>query len=243
MKKPQVEAHYQTTLSAGSHWSFKLRRGLLLQLTDETGGANVGMLLYNADNLLERYNAPDTLKCQHTFHLTQGHCLYSDMGHVLASVVEDSVGAHETICGNSTRNSVRRTYGERSYQQDRNSWYQNGHDAFLVELAKYGLERRDLPASINWFSACAIKEEGDIALRESPSPKGSQVSLRMDMDCIVVLHTCPHPMNLQSVYPESQVRITLADAPPMSMDDLCANHCEENRRGFENNRLYHLGSA
>lgn len=243
MTRTLSRAHYKTTLSAGSHWSFKLRRGLSLQLTDETGGANVGMVLYNADNLLERYNAPDTLKCQHTFHLTQGHCLYSDMGHVLASVIEDSVGAHETICGNSTRDGVRESMGERSYQQDRNSWHQNGYDAFLVELAKYGLERRDLPANINWFSACAIKEEGDIALSEGPSPAGSQVRLRMDMDCIVVLHTCPHPMSKRGEYPDSQVRITLTDAPPVNDDDVCANHCEENRRGFENNRLYYLGSA
>jgi uncharacterized protein len=28
-------------------------------------------------NLLERYNAPETLKRQHTFKLTAGHCLYS----------------------------------------------------------------------------------------------------------------------------------------------------------------------
>ncbi len=51
-----------------------------MRLVDINGGANVGMLLYNPYNLLERYNAPDTLKCQHTFKLTRGHCLYSDMG-------------------------------------------------------------------------------------------------------------------------------------------------------------------
>ena len=30
------------------------------------------MLLYNPQDKLERYNAPDTLKCQHSFKLTQG---------------------------------------------------------------------------------------------------------------------------------------------------------------------------
>lgn len=70
-------------------------------MTDLLGGLNVGMLFYNPEELLERYNAPDTLKCQHTFKLTRGHCLYSDMGRVFASVVEDSVGWHETVAGNS----------------------------------------------------------------------------------------------------------------------------------------------
>jgi len=243
MSRKVIDPHYQTSLSAGSHWSFKLRRGLALKITDELGGANVGMVLYSADNLLERYNAPDTLKCQHTFHLTQGHCLYSDMGHILASIIHDTVGGHETICGNSTRDSVRNAFGERDYQRDRNSWHQNGHDAFLVELAKYGLERRDLPANINWFSKCVIKKEGDIALTELASPPGSQITLRMDMDCIVLLHTCPHPLTVHTQYPETHVRIDLVDASPVTSDDACVNHCPENRRGFDNNYLYHLGSV
>ena len=62
---------YETRLSAGKHWSFQLRRGLLLRMKDMSGGGNVGMLLYNMHDLLERYNAPDTLKCQHTFYLNQ----------------------------------------------------------------------------------------------------------------------------------------------------------------------------
>ena len=58
------------------------------------------MLFYNPHNPLERYNAPDTLKCQHTFKLTRGHCLYSDMGRIFCSIVDDAVGWHDTACGN-----------------------------------------------------------------------------------------------------------------------------------------------
>ena len=46
-----------------------VRKGTTLRLIDNEGGANVGMLFYNPMNKLERYNAPDTLKCQHTFCL------------------------------------------------------------------------------------------------------------------------------------------------------------------------------
>ncbi|HBL86295.1 MAG TPA: urea carboxylase, partial [Alcanivorax sp.] len=65
--------------------SFRMRRGTALRLTDVEGGANVGMLFYNPEEKLERYNAPDSLKGQHTFKLTRGNCLYSDMGRVFAS--------------------------------------------------------------------------------------------------------------------------------------------------------------
>ena len=78
------------TLPGGKHWSLLLRRNARLRLTDLEGGANVGMVFYNPANLLERYNTPDTLKCQHSFKLTAGHCLYSDMGRIFCSVVDDT---------------------------------------------------------------------------------------------------------------------------------------------------------
>ena len=71
---------YQDRIPGGAHWSLLMRQGTSLRLIDEEGGANVGMLFYNPLEKLERYNAPDTLKCQHTFKLTRGPCLYSEMG-------------------------------------------------------------------------------------------------------------------------------------------------------------------
>lgn len=235
--------YYTTDIAPGGHWSLRLRRGTLMRLTDLEGGANVGMLFYNPENLLERYNAPDTLKCQHTFKLTRGNCLYSDMGRIFASLVEDSVGWHETICGNSRADQVAERWGKRDYQGDRNQWHQNGHDAFLVELAKYGLGSADLAANINWFSQVAADDDGNLRLVEGASPAGSQLSLRFEMDTLVLLHSCPHPLNLSSEYPARPVGIELGVAEPVTLDDVCRNHCPENRRGFANNALYYLGAA
>ena len=72
------------TIGAGASWSLILRRGNILRLEDTEGGANVAALFYNFDCPVERYNMPDTLKAQHTAHLTEGFVLYSDMGRVLA---------------------------------------------------------------------------------------------------------------------------------------------------------------
>jgi len=64
---------YSTYIPGGSHWSLRVRRGTTMTISNPDKHANVGMLFYNPENLLERYNAPDTLKCQHTFKLTQGN--------------------------------------------------------------------------------------------------------------------------------------------------------------------------
>ncbi len=232
---------YSTEIESGSHWSLRVRRGSIMRLTDLTGGANVGMLFYNPENLLERYNAPDTLKCQHTFKLTKGNCLYSDMGRIFASVVEDNLGWHETVSGNTHASHVREKWGIRDYQKDRNKWLQNGQDAFLVELAKYGLSAADMAANVNWFSKVFVGEQGDLSLDREHSRSGSSLTLRFEMDTLVLLHTCPHPLEDSDDYPDATVQIELGLCEPVTEDDFCKNFRPENGRGFQNNEIYHIG--
>jgi len=228
-------------LPGGKHWSFVMRRHNRLRLTDVEGGANVGMLFYNLVNLAERYNMPDTLKGQHTFKLTRGHCLYSDMGRIFCSITEDSTGWHDTVCGNSNRALVARRWGESSYQVDRNDWQQNGHDSLLVEAAKYGMGRRDLAANVNWFSKVAIDGKGQMAFDPAGSFAGAEIELRFEMDTLVLLHTCPHPLNPSPTYPRKSVRYGFLEGDKPSANDPAVMSAPENGRGFENNRLFHAG--
>lgn len=238
---------YTTEIPGNSHWSLELRSGTFMKITDLQGGANVGMLFYNPRNLLERYNAPDTLKCQHTFKLQHGNCLYSDMGRIFASITEDHSGNgegnwHDTVCGNSHAQLVAQQWGQRNYQRDRNQWLQNGNDAFLVELAKYGLSKADMASNINWFSKVKADDQGNIWLDSKNQAPGNSVTLRFEMDTLVLLHTCPHPLNYATYYPHTPVQIDLGEADQVADDDYCKNHRPENQRGFKNNALYHLAA-
>lgn len=232
---------YKDTLPGGKHWSMRMRRGTSLKLIDVSGGANVGMLFYNPENLLERYNAPDTLKCQHTFKLTKGHCLYSDMGRIFCSIVDDSFGWHDTLCGNSHAKSIAKQFGKRDYQKDRNNWRQNGNDAFLIEATKYGLNKQDLAANLNLFTKVIPDQHGKLEYASEQSTAGDFIELRFEIDTLVLLHTCPHPLNPQTDYPFNAVEYQILQSAPVSDDDYCKNSCAENQRGFENNRIYHLG--
>lgn len=233
-------SEYKTVIAPGAHWSLVVRKGIQMTLTDLEGGANVGMLFYNPNLMSEKYNAPDTLKCQHTFKLTRGHCLYSDMGRVFASITQDSFGWHDTICGNCHSQHVESRWGERSYQTQRNAWLQNGFDAFLVELAKYRMKKQDLASNLNLFSEVSVDDEGKLRLSRQ-SQAGDSITLRFEMDTLVVMHTCPHPLNTAADYPRKPVQVCLEKADPIQADDYCLNLCDENRRGFHNNALYHLG--
>ena len=80
------EPLFEEDLPGGGFWSWVLRRHTTLRITDLEGGANVGLMAYNADAPLERLNLPDTLKAQYTARLTRGHVLMSDMGRALLSI-------------------------------------------------------------------------------------------------------------------------------------------------------------
>lgn len=225
-------------IPGGSHWSLLMRRGRILRLTDLEGDANVGMLFYNPEEKLEGYNAPDTLKCQHTFKLSRGHCLYSDMGRIFCSIVEDSVGWHDTAGGNLSDKALATKWKPISYQKARNDWTLSGEHSFRVELAKYGLGTADIHANLNLFSKIEVSQSGDLSLVKDNSKAGDSIELRFEMDTLVVLHTCPHPMNSESEYPNKPIQYEILMADPVGADDFCKNFRPENQRGFENNRIY-----
>ncbi|ROO25345.1 urea carboxylase [Salinisphaera orenii MK-B5] len=238
------EPAYTTHLPGGQHWSLRLRRGTTMRLTAHEPDTNVGLLMYNPENLLERLNLPDTLKCQHTFKLTRGNCLYSDMGRIFASIIEDDLGWHDSVGGNlHARHMIDKGWQPVSFQAALNDRTQTGHDSFLIELAKYGLGARDLAANLNLFSKVVADDDGNLSYVAGHCQAGASVTLRFEMDTLVALHTCPHPLDPAAEYPRRGVDIALGEAAPVAADDVCLNHCEENARGFENNRLYYLGAA
>ena len=233
----QESSIYSTEMPSGAHWSFHMKTGSGLRLTDLTGQLNVGMLFYNPHDLLERYNAPDTLKCQHTFYLQQGHCLYSDMGRIFCAIEQDNFGGHETICGTSQAEQIAAQFGALSYQEAHNQRHQNGYQSFLTELAKYGLNKRDMAANINWFAHLGVHDNGDFFLSEEGKPH-AQVTLRFAMDTLVILHTCPHPLSQLSAYPKARLQLDF-----LPVDKPVPEQClliEENQRGLQNNALYQL---
>ncbi|MCA3930299.1 DUF1989 domain-containing protein, partial [Burkholderia sp.] len=89
---PPPHVAWEALIPAGTHWSGILRRGLALRIVDVEGGANLSAVFHRQEDPLERYNMADTLKAQHTAHLTCGHALYTDMGRVIASITADTLG-------------------------------------------------------------------------------------------------------------------------------------------------------
>jgi urea carboxylase-associated protein 2 len=228
---------WEEHLRGGAHWSGVARRGMKLRFTDIDGGANVSALFYNYEERLERYNMSDTLKAQHTAFLAKGHVCYSDMGRVLCSITEDTCGWHDTFCGVSNAAMVAARYGATRFQEQRNDYYKNGYDSLLNELGKYGLGKRDMVANVNFFSKVVTDERGDLHFEAHHSRPGDYVDLRFEMNTLVVLSTCQHPLDPSLDYRPREVRITAFATVPASEDDACRKRCPENQRGFRNTEM------
>ena len=68
-------------------------------IKDTYGQQAVDFLCYDADDILDHYSAINTLKIQGNIYIGKGKTLYGDSGKALMTVVEDTVGRHDTIFG------------------------------------------------------------------------------------------------------------------------------------------------
>ena len=231
---------WEETIQPGASWSHVLKRGTALRITDLEGGANVGGMFYNFECLTERYNMPDTLKAQHIARLTTGFVLYSDMGRILLSVIGDTVGWHDPIGGASNRKMVETKYRPSSYQQDRNNYHKNGRDSFLVELGKWGLGPRDLVANVNFFSRVDVSDDGTMSFAAGNSKSGDSIDLRAEMNVLVILNTCQHPLDSSPKYEPKAVQVSIRRVAAATLDDPCRISRPENGRGFTLTERYFL---
>ncbi|WP_373387642.1 urea amidolyase associated protein UAAP1 [Pseudomonas alcaligenes] len=230
---------YEETVPGGGHTSFVLKRGQLLRITDLDGGANVSLLLLNAVEKSERLNLPDTLKCQHTARLTAGHCLYSDMGRVLAAITADTCGWHDSFGGVLNAQEVAEKYGQGRYQELRNGFFRNGVDNLLVELGKWNLGLADLLMNLNLFSKVTVDADGCFHFEAGNSKAGDYLELYAPMDTLVVLSALQHPLDPNPQYAPKPVQLTWSRVESDGISVLCRTSRPENGRGFHNTeRLY-----
>ncbi|AGA86873.1 urea amidolyase associated protein UAAP1 [Stutzerimonas stutzeri] len=230
---------YEETVPGGGHTSFVLKRGQLLRLTDLEGGANVSVMLLNANEKSERLNLPDTLKGQHTAKLSAGHCLYSDMGRVLAAITADTCGWHDSFGGVLNAKEVTEKYGEGRYQELRNGFFRNGTDNLLVEMGKWDLNLQDLLMVLNLFSRVDVDADGAFAFQPGNSQPGDYVELYAPMDTLVILTALQHPLDPNPDYAPKPVQLSWHSVASDGISVLCRTSRPENGRAFHNTeRLY-----
>src|SRR5262245_22284258 len=139
-------------------FSCRLSGGNHLRIIDLEGQQAVDFLVYDAGNVENRYNAANTIKINRSIYIGAGSRLVADLGDVLMTVSEDTVGHHDTLggCCSTEINALR--YGIKGTASCRNN--------FITALAQHGLGSRDIVANVNFFMNVPVRPDGSTEIVE-----------------------------------------------------------------------------
>jgi urea carboxylase-associated protein 2 len=226
---------WEETVAPGGYTSRRIARGTRLRLIDKAGDACASLNIFNAEMPTERLNVADTVKVQWNAYLGAGKLLLSDMGRVLASIVEDDAGTHDTFCGVSNASGNLLKYGE-----GRNSGaFPNGRDRLILGAAKHGLTRRDVHPCVSLFKGTKIEADGSITPLVGPFDPGREVILRAEMDVIIVIANCPHVLDPRPEYASAPLRLTAWRGPITPETDPVRGTTPEGLRAYLNTEDYY----
>lgn len=213
----------------GWYWTSRLARGDALRLINVTGGSCISVLAWNAHDPSERLNHADTIKVQWAANLQKGRVILSDMGRVLFSIVEDTSGKHDSVVGGSSPESNRARYGVGRLR--------NTRENFVSAAAKLGLDRRDVHPCVSFFAPVSVGADGQFKWNDGVRQAGDFLDLRAEMDLLVALSNCPHPLDPAPACAPGEIEIVRFRSEPIKSGDLCRTASAENIRAFENNAL------
>jgi urea carboxylase-associated protein 2 len=203
----------------GWYTIMRLRRGEALRIMDDAGAASVALVGWRAEDTSERINCADTVKVQWSASLTKGRVILSDMGRVLLSVIEDSSGAHDLLVGGST---------------PADAPGRNTRDNFVAAAAKLGLSLCDIPPCATFFAPVSVDRAGRFRWDAARKHKGDFVDLRAEMNLLLALSNCPHPLDPAAAVAAAAGTITLIRHRPAAptADDPCRTASPEAERAF-----------
>jgi urea carboxylase-associated protein 1 len=191
------------TVPARASWSAVVAAGDVLTIIDLGGNQAVDCIVYNAADTAERYSAADTMAAQRGIFLTTGSVLRSCEGRPLMTLVADEVGRHDTIGGACSKESNSLRYGHHTVFQ--HACVEN----FLAEGARWGLGKRDLVSNINWYMNVPVDPDGTLGIVDGLSSPGLALSLRAEIDTLVLVSNCPQINNPCNGFDPTPVRMVV----------------------------------
>jgi urea carboxylase-associated protein 1 len=203
MSRDFESAVYDNTVPATAPWSGFVKKGQIIRIVDVEGQQAIDTLFYNAADTSERYSAQATLAAQGSAYIGIGTRIVSSRGGLMATMLADTSGAHDTSAGacSCEANTVRFGHHTRFMHACREN--------FLVALAAHGMGKRDIVSNINFFMNVPIRPDGELAIVDGLSRPGDHVELRAEMDLLCVISNCPQVNNPCNGFNPTPIRVAI----------------------------------
>ncbi|MBJ3777894.1 urea amidolyase associated protein UAAP2 [Acuticoccus mangrovi] len=192
-------------IAATLGWSGLVKKGQSIRIVDSCGQQAVDTLFYNAHDTSERYSAQDTLQAARYAYIRAGTTLISNDGNPMLTMTADTVGYHDTSAGACSveSNTVRFGHETRHLHACREN--------FVVEAARWGMQKRDIVSNINFFMNVPIEPDGRLAIVDGLSEPGNYVELVALMDVICLISNCPQINNPCNGFDPTPIEVLIWD--------------------------------
>jgi urea carboxylase-associated protein 2 len=208
----------------GWYTTLPMRRGEAVRIVDDSGSASVSVIGWSKADPSERLHCADTAKVQWSAALSKGRVILTDMGCVFLSLIEDTSGAHDLLVGGSTPASTLEVHGQAT---------RNTQDNFLAAASKLGLGLRDIAACVTFFAPVSVDAKGRFVWNARAKKAGDFVDLRAEMDLMLVLSNCAHPLAPARPAAGGPVTVVRHRVLPAEKDDPCRTMSPEIARAFD----------
>lgn len=203
-----TEALREDVIPARGHWAAEVRAGEVLRIEDIEGAQAVDLVCYDLADLSEKFWAAHTAKLNGTIYVSTGHVLYSDRARPMMTIVEDTVGVNDVICGSCSYSLDVVRYGE---PQAARGCMENFEDA----VRPWGLARADIPMCFNIFLRYLVEPDGTVSIdHEPPSGPGDHMTLRAERDLLVAISNCPQENNPCTGFNPTPLRVSVHPGTP-----------------------------
>lgn len=163
--------------------AFEVAKGEHVQIEDLQGSQVSDLLAYHKDRPGVGLSTTVTRALVEGLFPLPGQGIYDAEGELLLTLVEDTVGRHDTFAPACNRET---------YQAFGQPDHPNCTDNFNRELAPFGYPPRRFYEVVNWFYNTKIGPDGRIIEVEPPLSKaGDYVLLRAERDLVVAASACP----------------------------------------------------
>jgi glycine cleavage system T protein (aminomethyltransferase) len=163
--------------------AFELHAGELLQILDVEGEQVSDLVAFHAHDREARLSTTVTRALVEGLFPLPGQGLYDHEGGLLLTLLEDTVGRHDTFVPACNRE----VYEALGYPD-----HVNCTDNFNRELAAFGHLPRRFFEVVNWFYNTTVGPDGRVIESEPPLSKaGDYVLLRAERDLVAAASACP----------------------------------------------------
>ncbi len=169
-------------IKPGQAYATEVKAGQYLQITDVQGKQVADFVAFTHDRS-EHLSTATTRSSGGSIMLQTGMKLLSNRRTPLFEIVEDTVGRHDMLCAACDPKRYADDFGLEGHA--------NCREALAGALAEHGVSDDQVPDPINWFMNVAIRQRGELEIREPLSERNDYVLLLALTDTLVAISACP----------------------------------------------------